>query len=273
MIAAFTDENDRARAAATTMTDTSPPDEAASGPTTHFGFQTVAEELKQKKVAEVFSSVARKYDLMNDLMSFGLHRLWKAFTIQLAGVRKGDRVLDVAGGTADLSLAFARRVGASGQVWLTDINHAMLARGRDRLLDQGHALPIVQCDAEKLPFPGDSFDCVTVAFGLRNMTHKETALAEMRRVLRPGGRLLALEFSRVWKPLSPFYDLYSFKLLPWMGARVAGDPDSYRYLAESIRMHPDQREFKAMMESAGFGRVDYFNLSAGIVAVHRGYKL
>jgi demethylmenaquinone methyltransferase/2-methoxy-6-polyprenyl-1,4-benzoquinol methylase len=259
------------------MTDapTSPasPEQAASGQTTHFGFQTVAEELKQKKVANVFSSVAQKYDIMNDMMSFGLHRLWKAFTIELAGVREGDRVLDVAGGTADLSLAFARKVGARGQVWLTDINHAMLSRGRDRLIDKGFSLPLAQCDAEKLPFPEFSFDCVTVAFGLRNMTHKETALAEMRRVLRPGGRLLVLEFSHVWKPLSPLYDLYSFKLLPWMGEKVAGDADSYRYLAESIRMHPEQEELKTMMELAGLSKVDYFNLSAGIVAIHRGYRL
>ena len=259
------------------MTDTSAasPEQQgdASNQTTHFGFQTVAEELKQKKVAGVFSSVAQKYDIMNDMMSFGLHRLWKAFTIQLSGVREGDSVLDVAGGTADLSLAFARRVGASGQVWLTDINHDMLSRGRDRLIDKGLSLPLAQCNAEKLPFPASSFDCVTVAFGLRNMTHKEVALAEMRRVLRPGGRLLVLEFSHVWKLLSPLYDLYSFKLLPWMGAKIVGDPDSYRYLAESIRMHPDQGELKSMMESAGLSKVDYFNLSAGIVAVHRGYKL
>ena len=246
---------------------------AASGQTTHFGFQAIAEELKQEKVAGVFSSVAQKYDIMNDVMSLGLHRLWKAFTIQLADVRKGDRVLDVAGGTADLSLAFARKVGLGGQVWLTDINHAMLSRGRDRLIDKGFSLPVAQCNAESLPFPESSFDCVTVAFGLRNMTHKEVALAEMRRVLRPGGRLLVLEFSRVWKPLSPLYDLYSFKLLPWMGAKIVGDPDSYRYLAESIRMHPCQEELKAMMKNAGLGKVDYFNLSAGIVAIHRGYKL
>jgi demethylmenaquinone methyltransferase/2-methoxy-6-polyprenyl-1,4-benzoquinol methylase len=253
-----------------------PPDlseQAAPGQTTHFGFQTVAEEHKQEKVAGVFSSVAKKYDLMNDVMSFGLHRLWKAFAIQLSGVREGDRVLDVAGGTADLSLAFARRVGVRGQVWLTDINHAMLSCGRDRLIDKGVCLPVAQCNAEKLPFPDSSFDCVTVAFGLRNMTHKEVALAEMRRVLRPGGRLLVLEFSQVWKPLSHFYDLYSFRLLPWMGEKIAGDPDSYRYLAESIRMHPGQEELKAMMESAGLSRVDYFNLSAGIVALHRGYKI
>ena len=244
-----------------------------SDKTTHFGFQTVAEELKEKKVAEVFSSVAQKYDVMNDLMSFGLHRLWKHFAIQVSGVRAGDRVLDVAGGTADLSLAFAKKVGHSGQVWLTDINHAMLARGRDRMIDHGLAMPAAQCNAEKLPFPDDWFDCVTVAFGLRNMTHKDVALAEMRRVLRPGGRLLVLEFSHVWKPLSPLYDLYSFKLLPWMGEKVANDAESYRYLAESIRMHPGQEELKAMMEQAGLSRVDYFNLSAGVVALHRGYKI
>ncbi len=244
-----------------------------SDKTTHFGFQTVDEQLKQKKVAEVFSSVAQKYDVMNDIMSFGLHRVWKHFTIQISDVREGDRVLDVAGGTADLSLAFARKVGRSGQVWLTDINHAMLSRGRDRMVDKGFAMPIAQCNAEKLPFPDDWFDCVTVAFGLRNMTHKDVALAEMRRVLRPGGRLLVLEFSKVWKPLSPIYDLYSFKLLPWMGAKVADDADSYRYLAESIRMHPSQEELKAMMEQAGLGRVDYYNLSAGVVALHRGYKI
>lgn len=240
--------------------------------TTHFGFETIAENIKQKKVAEVFSSVASRYDVMNDLMSFGLHRLWKAFTIQVSGVRNGDRVLDVAGGTADLSLAFARKVGSSGQVWLTDINHAMLSRGRDRVLDHGLSLPVAQCNAEKLPFPDDWFDCVTVAFGLRNMTHKDVALAEMRRVLRPGGRLLVLEFSKVWKPLAPIYDLYSFKILPWMGDKVANDADSYRYLAESIRMHPGQLELKEMMEQAGLRRVDYFNLSAGVVALHRGYK-
>jgi demethylmenaquinone methyltransferase/2-methoxy-6-polyprenyl-1,4-benzoquinol methylase len=259
------------------MTDNSiSPDsseQAASDQTTHFGFQTVAKELKQKKVAGVFSPVVKKYDLTNDVLSFGLHRLWKAFTVRLSGVREGDRVLDVAGGTADLSLAFARRVGERGRVWLTDINHDMLSHGRDRLIDKGFSMPVAQCNAEKLPFPESSFDCVTVAFGLRNMTHKEAALAEMRRVLRPGGRLLVLEFSKVWKPLSPFYDLYSFKLLPWIGEKVAGNPDSYRYLAESIRMHPSQEELKAMMEGVGLARVDYFNLSAGIVAVHRGYKI
>ena len=240
---------------------------------THFGFQRVAEGEKRHKVAEVFSSVARRYDVMNDLMSMGLHRLWKAFAIQLSGVREGARVLDVAGGTADLSLAFAKRVGKSGQVWLTDINHAMLSVGRDRVVDHGTMLPVAQCDAEKLPFPSGYFDCVTVAFGLRNMTHKDVALAEMARVLRPGGRLLVLEFSKVWKPLAPAYDFYSFKVLPWMGQKVAGDADSYRYLAESIRMHPAQKELKSMMEQAGLTQVDYFNMTGGVVALHRGYKL
>lgn len=239
---------------------------------THFGFQTVAEDEKHKKVAEVFSSVAQRYDVMNDLMSFGLHRVWKAFTIQVSGVGKGDRVLDVAGGTADLSLAFAKRVGPDGQVWLTDINHAMLSRGRDRLVDHGFVSPVAQCDAEKLPFPSNWFDCVTVAFGLRNMTHKDVALGEMMRVLRPGGRLLVLEFSKVWGPLSPAYDFYSFKILPWLGSRVAKDADSYRYLAESIRMHPSQEELKALMEQVGLRRVDYFNMTGGVVCLHRGYK-
>ncbi len=241
--------------------------------TTHFGFEQVAESEKAGKVRSVFSSVASSYDVMNDLMSFGLHRLWKAFTVQIAGVRTGDRVLDVAGGTADLSLAFARKVGPSGQVWLTDINHAMLSRGRDRVVDKGFLLPVAQCDAEKLPFPDNHFDCVTVAFGLRNMTHKDQAIAEMRRVLKPGGRLLVLEFSKVWKPLAPAYDFYSFKLLPLMGEKVAHDAESYRYLAESIRMHPDQESLKTMMEQAGLARVEYFNMTAGVVALHRGYKL
>jgi len=241
--------------------------------TTHFGFQKVAESEKAGKVRSVFSSVASSYDVMNDLMSFGLHRLWKAFTVQIAGVRAGDRVLDVAGGTADLSLAFAKKVGPTGQVWLTDINHAMLSRGRDRVVDKGFLLPVAQCDAEKLPFPDNHFDVVTVAFGLRNMTHKDAAIAEMRRVLKPGGRLLVLEFSKVWKPLAPAYDFYSFKLLPMMGEKVAKDADSYRYLAESIRMHPDQESLKDLMEGAGLARVEYFNMTAGVVALHRGYKL
>jgi len=240
--------------------------------TTHFGFQPVAETEKAKRVAGVFDSVADKYDLMNDLMSFGLHRLWKAFAVEVAGVRAGDRVLDVAGGTADLALAFARRAGSGGEVWLTDINNAMLTRGRDRLIDRGIMTPAAQCDGEKLPFPSGHFDCVSCAFGLRNMTHKERALAEMVRVLRPGGRLLVLEFSRVWKPLAPAYDFYSFKVLPWLGAKVVDDADSYRYLAESIRVHPDQETLRQMMEQAGLDKVEYFNLAAGAVALHRGFK-
>lgn len=241
-------------------------------PKTHFGYQQVNEDEKAKRVAGVFSSVAQRYDAMNDLMSFGLHRLWKVFTIETAAVKAGDRVLDVAGGTGDLAKSLARRVGPRGEVWLTDINGDMLGVGRDRLADAGLLLPVVQCDAERLPFPSDYFDCVTVAFGLRNMTHKESALAEMRRVLRAGGRLLVLEFSKVWRPLSPLYDFYSFKVLPWLGNRVVKDADSYRYLAESIRVHPDQDTVKQLMEGAGLERVEYFNLSAGIVALHRGYK-
>ena len=239
---------------------------------THFGFETVDEKEKAQRVAGVFSSVAQKYDVMNDLMSAGLHRLWKKFTIEIAAPRPGERVLDVAGGTADLSSAFARRVGPEGEVWLTDINNAMLGVGRDRLLDEGVLAPAAQCDAEKLPFPDNHFDIVTVAFGLRNMTHKDKALEEMRRVLRPGGRLLVLEFSKVWKPLEKVYDAYSFKLLPWLGQKIAGDAESYRYLAESIRMHPDQATLKAMMEQAGLERVEVFNMTAGVVALHRAYK-
>jgi demethylmenaquinone methyltransferase/2-methoxy-6-polyprenyl-1,4-benzoquinol methylase len=239
---------------------------------THFGYQEVEETAKAGKVAGVFDSVAPKYDLMNDLMSAGMHRAWKAFTIAIAGVRTGERVLDVASGSGDLASAFARRIGPEGEVWLTDINRAMLARGRDRLLDQGRTLPLAQCDAERLPFRADYFDCVSVAFGLRNMTHKDAALAEMRRVLKPGGRLLVLEFSKVWEPLTRAYDWYSFKVLPWLGSRIAGDADSYRYLAESIRVHPDQEQLKTLMEQAGLERVEYFNLSAGVVALHRAYK-
>lgn len=240
---------------------------------THFGFQTVPEHEKAQRVKGVFSSVADKYDLMNDLMSAGLHRLWKRFTIEIAAARPGEKVLDIAGGTGDLASAFHDRVGPTGEVWLTDINNAMLTRGRDRLLDEGKTGPVAQCDAEKLPFPDDYFDIVTVAFGLRNMTHKELALREMCRVLRPGGRLLVLEFSRVWAPLAPAYDFYSFKVLPWLGQQVVGDPDSYRYLAESIRMHPNQETLKLMIEEAGFSRVTYYNLTAGVVALHRGYKI
>jgi demethylmenaquinone methyltransferase/2-methoxy-6-polyprenyl-1,4-benzoquinol methylase len=240
---------------------------------THFGFKQVDESEKARKVAEVFHSVANRYDLMNDLMSGGLHRLWKAFTIEQSAVRPGNRVLDIAGGTADLSIAFARRVGSTGQVVLTDINGSMLSVGRDRMIDQGLVPLAVQVDGEKIPFPDDYFDIVTVAFGLRNMTHKERALAEMRRVLRPGGRLLVLEFSKIAKPLAPLYDIYSFKVLPLMGRLVAKDEASYRYLAESIRMHPGQEELKKMMEDAGLERVEYFNLTAGVVALHKGYKL
>jgi demethylmenaquinone methyltransferase/2-methoxy-6-polyprenyl-1,4-benzoquinol methylase len=240
--------------------------------TTHFGFKTVAEEEKAGKVAEVFDSVASRYDLMNDLMSAGLHRVWKSMTISLSGVTKGSRVLDIAGGTGDLSLKFAEKVGKEGRVLLTDINNSMLSRGRDRMLDHGYRIEAVQCDAEKLPFSSGYFDCITVAFGLRNMTHKDQALKEMLRVLRPGGKLMVLEFSKVWKPLQRAYDLYSFKMLPFMGKLVTNDAESYRYLAESIRMHPSQEELKAMMEGAGFERVDYYNLSAGVVALHVGYK-
>ena len=243
------------------------------GKTTHFGFETVEEKDKAKRVAEVFTSVASKYDIMNDLMSAGLHRVWKNFTIQISGVRAGERVLDVAGGSADLSRKFAKRVGGNGQVWLTDINNAMLRVGRDRMIDDGLAMPVAQCDAEHLPFPDNYFDCVSIAFGLRNVTHKDVALAEMRRVLKPGGRLLVLEFSKVWKPLQSIYDAYSFKLLPKMGEIIAKDGESYRYLAESIRMHPSQEELKLMMEQAGLSRVEYFNLNAGVVALHRGYKI
>jgi demethylmenaquinone methyltransferase/2-methoxy-6-polyprenyl-1,4-benzoquinol methylase len=242
------------------------------GDNTHFGFQQVPEKEKAQRVAGVFSSVAQKYDVMNDLMSGGMHRLWKTFTIELSGTRPGQRVLDVAGGTGDLSRAFARRVGPEGQVWLTDINNAMLTVGRDRLLDRGLTLPVAQCDAERLPFPDNYFDCVSVAFGLRNMTHKDAALAELYRVVRPGGRLLILEFSKVWKPLSGAYDFYSFKVLPWLGEKVAHDAASYRYLAESIRMHPDQQSLKEMMQLVGFERVEYFNMTAGVVALHRGFK-
>lgn len=240
---------------------------------THFGFETVPESEKAHRVKGVFSSVANKYDLMNDLMSAGMHRLWKLFTLQVAGARPGERVLDIAGGTGDLASAFRKSVGTTGEVWLTDINNAMLIRGRDRLLDEGSLGPVAQCDAERLPFSNDYFDIVTVAFGLRNMTHKAKALTEMRRVLRPGGRLLVLEFSKVWEPLGPAYDFYSFKVLPWLGQKVVNDPDSYRYLAESIRMHPDQETLKVMMEQSGLARVDYFNLTAGVVALHRGYKI
>jgi len=240
---------------------------------THFGFETVDENEKAKKVAGVFTSVASKYDIMNDLMSVGLHRIWKRFAVSLANVHEGQRVLDVAGGSADLSRLFLKKVGRSGQVVLTDINNAMLCVGRDRLLDEGIATPTTQCDAEHLPFPDNYFDCVSIAFGLRNVTHKDAALREMYRVIKPGGRVIVLEFSKVAKPLEKMYDLYSFKLLPKMGELIANDADSYRYLAESIRMHPGQEELKQMMLDAGLERVEYFNMTGGVVAVHRGYKL
>lgn len=251
--------------------DSAPP--ATDSPrTADFGFQRVDEKEKTRRVAGVFESVAARYDLMNDLMSAGLHRLWKAFTVRQANVRPGMRVLDVAGGTGDLALSFAREAGPRGQVWLTDINAAMLREGRNRMLDAGCLLPVAQCDAEALPFPSDYFDVVSVGFGLRNMTHKEAALAEMHRVLRPGGRVLVLEFSRVWAPLAPLYDAYSFNVLPWLGKRVAGDADSYRYLAESIRVFPPPEELAAMMERAGFEGVEWFRLAAGICALHVGRK-
>ena len=240
---------------------------------TDFGFQRVPEAEKESRVREVFDRVAPRYDLMNDLMSFGLHRLWKAFAVSVARLRPGERVLDVASGSGDLAQAFARRVGPTGEVWATDINRSMLERGRDRLLDTGCLTPAVQCDAERLPFRAASFDCVAVGFGLRNMTNKEAALADMTRVLRPGGRLVVLEFSKVWKPLEKPYDLYSFRVLPWLGERIAGDAGAYRYLAESIRMHPDQQALAAMLERAGLAEVEYFNLGAGVAAVHRGVKL
>ncbi|WP_077037341.1 bifunctional demethylmenaquinone methyltransferase/2-methoxy-6-polyprenyl-1,4-benzoquinol methylase UbiE [Pelomonas sp. KK5] len=239
---------------------------------THFGFETVDEQEKAGRVRGVFDSVASKYDVMNDLMSMGMHRAWKAYTVAVANLKAGDRVLDIAGGTGDLSRAFAKKVGATGMVVHTDINEAMLRQGRNRLIDEGLVLPTSLCDAEKLPFKPASFDLVSVAFGLRNMTHKDQALAEMCRVLKPGGRLLVLEFSKVAEPLRKPYDWYSFKVLPRLGQMIAGDAESYRYLAESIRMHPGQQELKAMMKTAGFGHVDVHNLSAGVVALHAGIK-
>ena len=239
---------------------------------THFGYQTVDESQKAGRVRGVFDSVAAKYDVMNDLMSMGLHRAWKAYTVAVANLRDGDQVLDIAGGTGDLARAFAKRLGRSGLVVHTDINEAMLRQGRDQLIDEGLVLPTTICDAETLPFATGSFDLVSVAFGLRNMTHKDKALAEMGRVLKPGGRLLVLEFSKVAQPLAKAYDWYSFNVLPKIGQWVAGDGDSYRYLAESIRMHPGQAELKAMMKTAGFGHVDVHNLSAGVVALHVGIK-
>ena len=246
--------------------------------TTHFGFKTVDEAEKQQKVGEVFHSVANKYDVMNDVMSAGLHRSWKRFAVDVSGVKLGDSVLDIAGGSGDLSKLFAKKVGTNltespGSVTLTDINASMLTVGRDRMIDAGLNVPAMQCNAEALPFADNQFDCVIVAFGLRNMTHKDIALKEMQRVLKVGGRLLVLEFSKVWQPLEKLYGAYSFKFLPFMGKLIANDAESYQYLAESIRMHPDQETLKQMMLDAGFGKADYYNLSAGIVALHKGYKL
>ena len=247
--------------------------EKATEKSTHFGFKTIDETQKQQKVNEVFHSVASKYDVMNDVMSAGLHRVWKRFALDTSGVKAGDKVLDIAGGSGDLSKLFSAKVGASGSVILTDINASMLTVGRDRMIDAGLNVPALQCDAEQLPFADNSFDCVVVAFGLRNMTHKELALKEMHRVLKIGGRLLVLEFSKVWQPLEKIYDIYSFKFLPFMGKLIAKDASSYQYLAESIRMHPDQETLKEMMQEAGFKKVDYYNLTAGVAALHKGYKI
>ena len=239
---------------------------------THFGFKTVDENEKADKVAEVFHSVASNYDIMNDVMSVGLHRVWKHFTINTARLNKGDKVLDIAGGTGDLSRGWSKRVGKTGEVWLTDINSSMLSVGRDNLLNDGIVVPVSLADAEKLPFQDNYFNLVSVAFGLRNMTHKEAALKEMYRVLKPGGTLLVLEFSKVYKPLTPMYDFYSFKLLPFMGKVIAKDAESYQYLAESIRMHPNQEDLKRLMLDAGFDSVSYHNMTGGIVALHKGVK-
>ena len=243
--------------------------------TTHFGYREVDKEAKAGLVAEVFDSVAARYDVMNDLMSAGIHRLWKRFTIELSGVRKGNAVLDIAGGTGDLAARFAELVGPEGRVVLADINGAMLEVGRDKLLDTGRQgnIEFVQADAQDLPFPDDSFDCVTIAFGLRNVTDKDKALRSMLRVLKPGGRLLVLEFSKPANPLlSRAYDTYSFRVLPFIGKLVANDSESYQYLAESIRMHPDQETLKDMMEDAGFSRCEYHDMTGGIVALHKGIK-
>lgn len=238
-----------------------------------FGYERIPAEEKRVRVSAVFDRVAERYDLMNDLMSLGLHRAWKALAIAIARPRPGERVLDVAAGSGDLALALAKRIVPGGELWVSDLNRRMLERGRDRLMDAGALAPVVQCDAEKLPFPARYFDCITVGFGLRNVARKELALREMARVLKPGGRLVVLEFSKARPALAPLYDLYSFKVLPWLGERVAGDGAAYRYLAESIRMHPDQATLKAMLEAAGLEEVEVFDLAAGIVAVHRGYRI
>jgi len=240
---------------------------------THFGYKTVEENKKANLVADVFHSVAKNYDIMNDVMSFGLHRIWKKFTFFVSEIKSGHKVLDIAGGTGDMTRGFKKIVGDSGEVWHTDINSSMLKVGRDRLLDEGILTPQCLCDAEKLPFPDAYFNGVCVSFGLRNMTHKDTALKEMFRVLKPGGVLMVLEFSKVHKPLDKLYDLYSFKLLPLMGKIIAKDADSYQYLAESIRMHPDQETLKQMMLDVGFASVKYHNLTFGVTALHKGYKV
>lgn len=248
---------------------TTPPDKSAWS---DFGYQEVPIAAKTERVRQVFDSVASQYDWMNDLMSLGLHRLWKRWAVALSAVRSGAQVLDLAGGTGDLTRLLARQVGPSGRVILSDINQAMLKVGRDRLLDQGQLVPLVQCNAEKLPFASNFFSAVTIGFGLRNVTHKEQALAEMYRVLRPGGLALILEFSQVWEPLRWVYDQYSFRLLPWLGQKIVGDSSSYQYLVESIRRHPNQETLADMLKKAGFEKVDYHNLAAGIVAIHRGWK-
>lgn len=257
------------------MTDKTQPETGSDSNKTHFGFEQVDVETKADRVAEVFHSVAAKYDVMNDLMSGGIHRLWKRFTIELSGVRKGNKVLDIAGGTGDLSFKFSRLVGDEGLVVLADINDSMLKVGRDRLLDRGVAgnLEVAQADAQFLPFADNTFDCITIAFGLRNVTDKDLALRSMLRVLKPGGRLLVLEFSKPQSTLlEKIYDTYSFKVLPFMGKLVTNDADSYRYLAESIRMHPDQETLKGMMDEAGFVNTDYYNMTGGVVALHKGIK-
>jgi demethylmenaquinone methyltransferase/2-methoxy-6-polyprenyl-1,4-benzoquinol methylase len=244
--------------------------------TTDFGYQRIPVEQKTRRVGQVFDSVAARYDLMNDLMSWGIHRLWKQFAVAIARIKRGQRVLDLAGGTGDMSARLARRVGSAGSVILADINGSMLSIGRDRLIDQGIAgtVQYVQANAESLPFPDNTFDVVAIAFGLRNVTHKDQALASMRRVLQPGGRVVILEFSQLVMPLlQRLYDSYSFTVLPWLGKLVVGDAESYRYLLESIRRHPDQETLKSLMESAGFDLITYYNLSGGIAAVHCGYKL
>ncbi len=247
-------------------------DKAPKGATTDFGYREVPEDEKAQDVKKAFDSVAPKYDLMNDLLSFGMHRLWKRCAVALTGVAKGGKVLDIASGTCDIAIALSKKVGAQGEVWATDINEAMLSEGVKRLRHGGIHARTALCDCEKLPFADNTFDAVTVSFGLRNMTHKDRALAEMCRVVRPGGRVVVLEFSHCARLLKPLYDFYSFRFMPWLGAKIAGDAQSYRYLAESIRMHPDQKTLAGMMEQAGMNPVKWVNLTFGICAVHVGFK-